>query len=300
MRQFSKARFVLAEGGRRLRREGERTRAVSAIIGAALLQVALVLLALRGFDRALSAVQGRFELTVYLAASAQPTDRDRVRGLLEGDARVAAVQVLTKDDALTEFRHDPDVDRMVKALGENPLTDSLSASLKPGAGEALGDLVRRLKADPSVEEVDSGSGEWETVSRMARSARVLGILWGTLVLLAAFWTISGTLALVTRAHREEFLLLERLGATTWARVGPFLWEGVLQGLLGAVAACVGVALLVSLFLFWTGSEGILQSFFIFPAAEAARLSVTLALLGALLGGLGAWSVAHRLSRHRNP
>lgn len=300
MKAFPRLRFVLSEGWRRLRREKDRTWAVSGIIGAALLQVALVLLALRGFDRALEAVQGRFELTVYLTASAQPLDRERVQKLLEADSRVASVQVMSKEDALTEFRHDPDVERMVSALGENPLTDSLSASLKAGTGEDLGDLIRRLKTDASVEDVDSGTGEWQAVSRLARSARVLGLLWGFLVLLAAAWTVSGTLALVTRAHREEFLLLERLGASPWARVGPFLWEGVFQGLLGAVLALVGVAILGAIFVLWTGTIGILQTFFILPAPEALRLALVLALLGALLGGLGAWSVANRLNRPKNP
>jgi cell division transport system permease protein len=281
-----------------LRRESDRTWAVSGIIGAALLQVALVLLALRGFDRVLEAVQGRFEVTVYLSAAAKPDDRERVRQLLEADARVASVQVVTKEDALAEFRRDPDVDRIVQALGENPLTDSLSATLKAGTGEDLGDLVGRLKADASVDDVDSGSGEWQTVSRLAQSARILGILWGVLVLLAAAWTVSGTLALVSRAHREEFLLLERLGASPWARIGPFIWEGVLQGLLGALASGLGVALLGWVFTMWTGQDGMLQAFFILPAQEAIRLALVLAALGALLGGLGAWSVAHRLNRSR--
>jgi cell division transport system permease protein len=300
MTVFPRLRFVLTEGWRRLRREKDRTWAVSGIIGAALLQVALVLLALRGSDSALQAVQGRFELTVYLVADAGDADRERVRGLLASDPRVASVQVLSKEDAIEEFRHDPDVGRMLEALGENPLTDSLSASLKAGTGEDLGDLLRRLKADASVEDVDSGTGEWQTVSRLAHSARILGLLWGALVLWAAAWTVSGTLALVTRAHREEFLLLERLGASTWARVGPFLWEGVLQGLLGAALALLGIVLLGALFVALTGTTGLLQTFFILPLHAVTGMALILALLGVLLGGLGAWSVASRLRRPRNP
>jgi cell division transport system permease protein len=296
MTWFPRLRFVLSEGWRRLRREKDRTWAVSGIVGAALLQVALVLLALRGFDHALEAVQGRFEMTVFLSSSAKPEDRERVRKLLESDTRVASVQVVTKEDALKEFRHDPDVDRMVTALGENPLTDSLSASLKSSAGEDLGDLIARLKADASVEDVDSGSGEWQAVSRLAQSARVLGILWGILVFLAAAWTVSSTLALVSRAHREEFLLLERLGASPWARVGPFLWEGILQGLLGAVMAVASAALMGLAFILLMGRNGMLQAFFALPTQEAFQLAAVVAVLGGILGGMGAWNVARRLNR----
>ncbi len=294
MTPFPRLSFVLTEGWRRLYRERVRAWTVAGIVGAVLLQVALVLMAARGLDRAFQAVQGRFELTVYLNPDADPSSRDRVRQILETDPRVASVKVVTKEEALEEYRRDPDVERMVRALGENPLSDSISASLKPGVAESLDDLLVGLKADPSVEEVDSGSGEWQAVSRLGRSARLLGGLWCVLMLLAAGWTVSSTLRLVSRAHKEEFLLLERLGAPPWALTGPFLWEGVLQGFLGAMAAILGVILLALVFTAAAGPNGLLQSFMNPPWRD--WLGAILAACGGLLGGYGAWAAGRRTLR----
>jgi cell division transport system permease protein len=286
----------MTEGWRRLRRERVRTWAVAGIIGAVLLQVALVLLAAQGLDRAFRAVQGRFEMAVYLSPSAYPADRDRVRRILETDPSVASVNVVTKEEALEEYRRDPDVARMVRALGENPLGDSMTVALKPGSSESLEGLVGRVKADSSVEEVDSGSGEWRAVSRLGHSTRLLGALWSLLMLLAAIWTVSSTLVLVSRAHREEFLLLERLGAPPWALTGPFLWEGVLQGLLGALTAVLGVALLALAFTTAAGPDGLLQSFLSPPPSDWIRIGMVLAVLGGFLGGVGAWNAGRHLIR----
>jgi cell division transport system permease protein len=233
---------------------------------------------------------------VYLHPDAGPSDRDRVRRILETDPKVASVKVVTKEESLEEFRHDPEVERMVKALGENPLNDSLSAALKPGMVESLDDLLARLKADSAVEEVDSGSGEWQAVSRLGRSARFLGALWCVLMLLAAGWTVSSTLSLVSRAHREEFQLLERLGAPPWALTGPFLWEGVLQGLLGALTAMLGVVLLALVFTAVVGPSGLLQSFLNPPWKDWFGMGLVLAGLGGLLGGYGAWAAGRRMTR----
>jgi cell division transport system permease protein len=291
--------FVVTEGWRRLRRERARTWAVAGIIGAVLLQVALVLLAARGLDRAFRAVQGRFEMTVYLSPSALPADRDRVRRILETDPSVASVNVVTKEEAIEEYRRDPDVARMVRILGENPLSDSMTASLKPGSDESLEGVEGRLKADSSVEEVDSGSGEWRAVSRLGHSARLLGALWCLLMLLTALWTVSSTLVLVSHAHREEFLLLQRLGAPPWALIGPFLWEGVLQGVLGALSAVLGVGLLALVFTAAAGPDGLLQSVLSPPPSDWFRLGLVLAVLGALLGAIGAWNAGRHVTRRVN-
>ena len=295
MSLFPRMTFVLTEGWARLGREGRRTLVVSGIVGAVLLQVALVLLVVRGLDRAFQTVQGRFELTVFMVPKAQPVDRDRVQKLMVSDIRVAAVRVVTKEQALDEFRQDPEVDRMVRALGENPLSDSLTANLKPGGTESLDDLLSRLKADPAVEEVDSGNGEWAAVAHLGHSARILGALWCLLVLLGAWWAVGGTLSLVSRTQRPEAVLLQRLGAPPWALSGPFIWEGILQGLLGALAAGLGVGFLGVLMNF-VGSDGLLLELFKPEPSDWILLAWVLAILGGLLGGLGAWGATTRFAR----
>jgi membrane protein YqaA with SNARE-associated domain len=59
----------------------------------------------------------------------------------------------------------------------------------------------------------------------------------------------------------------------------------------ASAALMGLA-----FILLMGRNGMLQAFFALPTQEAFQLAAVVAVLGGILGGMGAWNVARRLNR----
>ena len=280
--------FVLKEGFLLLVRTRGLSTAVIVIVAATLLQLSLFLGITRVLDRALGSASEKFEMAVFFSPQADASDRKRVLELLSSDARVASVKIITKEQAADEFRKDPEIDRMLQALGENPLTDSFSVVLRNDATENLDSLVDQLKKDPRVEDVNYGKNEWETVSNLTRVVRWAGFLLGGFVFLTALFIVSNTLSIALWARRDDLVLLSRMGAPTWMRCGPYLWEGILQGFLGAVAVVafleavrhgVGVALQK-----YGGFDVLLT----LPSAEWWSLFFTLILLGMILGALGAF------------
>ena len=287
LRPLFKSVFVLKEGILSLVKDRGLSTAVVGIVAAALVQLAVVVGVTRALDRALVSAKDRFELTVFLSVSAGPEDRERVRGLLEEDPRVASVNLFTKEEALEDFRKDPDIKRMLEALGENPLTDSLSVVLKPEATGVLDDLVEAVEKDPGVDEVNYGRGEWEAVDRLIRSVRIFGMSIASLVLIAALLIISNALALMLGSRRHDWKLLSRLGAPGWAKGGPFLLEGILHGLLGAGTAVLLLEALRRLLAYAVLGSGTLDAAIHLPASDWFLLYGLLFAAGAALGLLGA-------------
>jgi cell division transport system permease protein len=227
-------------------------------------------------------------MAVFLTPASENTDRKRIQELLLADPRVASVRLVTKEEAIQEFRKDPEIDRMLQALGENPLTDSFTVILRNDDSEKLEDWVQKLREDSRIEEVDYGKNEWETVSRLTRVVRWVGLILGGFVFLTALFIVSNTLTLALWARREDLILMARMGAPNWMRIGPYLWEGILQGLFG------GVAVVVFLEIVRHGAGVALQKFGGFdvllnlPSSEWWSLYLTLVLLGIILGFLGAF------------
>jgi cell division transport system permease protein len=291
MNFFSRLFFVLKEGFFQLFRARGLSMAVIVIVAATLVQLSLFLGISRVLDHALTTAREKFEMAIFLTPSADEPDRRRIQNLLTADPRIASVKVVTKEEALEEFRKDPEIDQMLKALGENPLTDSLSVVLKQQTTENLDDLVARLKEDPKIEEINYGKNEWETVSNLTRAARWVGLLLGGFVFLTALFIVSNTLTLSLWARREDFILLSRMGAPTWMRWGPYLWEGILQGFLGAAA----VVLFLEAIRHGAGlafqNYGGLDILLNLPAGEWWSLYLTLVILGIIMGALGAlWAL----------
>lgn len=288
MNGFSRLFFVLKEGCLQFLRTRGLSTAVVVIVAATLLQLSLFLGLSRVLDRALVSAREKFEMAVFLSPSAEAPDLKRIQDLLDSDPRVASAKLVTKDQALEEFRKDPEIDKMVQALGENPLTDSFTVALKKDASGKLEDLAARLKSDPQVEEVDYGKNEWETVANLSRIIRWVGLAVGGFIFLTALFIVSNTLTLALWARREDMILLARMGAPAWMRWGPYLWEGVLQGFLGGL---VVVALLEAI---RHGAGPVLQKYggidilLGLPPEEWRSLYSTLVLLGLIMGGVGAF------------
>jgi len=285
---ISRLGYVIKEGFLQVIRAGGLSVAVVVIVAATLLQLSLFLGVSRVLDHAFSSANQKFEMAVFLSAATTQADTARIQDLLSHDARVASFQLVTKEAALQEFRKDPSIDQMVRALGENPLTDSFTVVLKNEATGQADSLAADLKKESRVEEVSYGKGEWETVSNLARVIRWAGLLMASLVFLTALFIVANTLTLALWARREDMLSMVRLGAPVWMRWGPYLCEGIFQGLMGSV--------IVMVFLEATrrAAGAALQKYSGFdllatlPAQDWFSLYLHLMVIGMVIGMLGAF------------
>ncbi len=288
MNNFSRLVFVLKEGFAHLFRSKGLSTTVIVIVASTLLQLSIFLGISRVLDNALVSAKEKFEMAVFLTSAADTTDLARIKDTLSAEPQVASVKVVTKEEALQDFRKDPDIDRMVQALGENPLTDSISVVLKKDAAGNLDELVNRLKKDPSVEEVNYGKNEWEEVSNISRTVRWMGLFLGGFVFLTALFIITNTLSLSFWARKEDFILLSRMGAPTWMRWGPYLWEGVLQGILGTGLMVLILELIRHIVGMTLAQYGGLDILLHLPELDWWDLYLALAALGVILSFTGSF------------
>src|SRR5665213_3641749 len=173
--------YVIKEGILQVIRAKGLSVAVVVIVAATLFQLSLFLGVSRVLDHLFASVNQKFEMAVFLSASTTQADRTRIQDFLFHDPRVGSAQLVTKEDALADFRKDPTIDQMVKVLGENPLTDSFTVVLKDGAAAQADSLAADLKKDSSVDDVSYGKGEWETISNLIKVIRWAGLLMAGLV-----------------------------------------------------------------------------------------------------------------------
>src|SRR5204862_7212485 len=95
-----------------------------------------------------------------------------------------------------------------------------------------------LRAVPGVEQVQF---DWEWVARLERIidlVNLAGIIAGGLLAIAAAFTIANVIRLTMMLYREEIEIMRLVGATERIIRGPFLIEGLLQGIFGAILALI--------------------------------------------------------------
>jgi cell division transport system permease protein len=135
---------------------------------------------------------------------------------------------------------------------------------------------------PGVTGVDYGEEAVERLSAISTALRYGGWVAFVVVLLATVVIVSATLQLAIYSRREEIEIQKLVGATDRFVKAPFLIEGCLQGLFGALVALAG--LLAFERLVGPGMAS-LFSFLVGPGGMAPLLEPRLAL-GLLAAGCG--------------
>ena len=139
---------------------------------------------------------------------------------------------------------------ILEGLKDNPLPASLEVKLRPQFGRAgnIEDLSGRLERLPGVDEVHYGRRWVAKLKIFVEVIKLVGITVGGLLLFATIFVISNTIKLTFYSRQEELEIMRLVGATDFFIKTPFLIEGLLHGLGGALLAAGGLSLLM-LFLF---------------------------------------------------
>lgn len=231
--------YALREALAAFRRAPLLTGLSSAMVGLALFVVGLFGLATYNLGLALTSIEERVEVVVYLRDDARQTEIDLLQSDLSEIGEVARVRYVSKQEALERARQDlPEFSDLFSGLDVNPLPQSLEVEFRPGARnrEVVERVSEAASTYPFVEDVRYGR-EWVdklfTLRRVG--AATTAVLGGAFFLVAAL-IITMALRIAVLARRDEIHVMRLVGATnTFIRL-PFLLEGAMAGLLGGLLA----------------------------------------------------------------
>jgi cell division transport system permease protein len=185
--------------------------------------------------------KGQLDVNVYLCtvttcgSDVTTAQKNAVRVKLENDPRVASLEYISKAQALKEMQKK--APEMVAGVATNPLPDAFK--VKPRHGEDVQAIANSLKPlPPGVEKVNFGKKTAKRILRVAHIFEVLSALAIAILLIAATILIGNTIRLSIFARRREIEVMKLVGASNWFVRGPFVVEGLLTGLIGAIAAVV--------------------------------------------------------------
>lgn len=177
-------------------------------------------------------------VTAYLIDDADPELVDATMARLQTLPEIANAELVSPEQAMMRLHEGLGEDgEMLEGLEAAVLPTSIEINLAPGTDPDFGQaLAERLAQLPVIDEV-AVAGSWagrahdllQTLGDMALGA-------GLLVSLACMAIVWSTIRLGVYARRAEIQILRLVGGTRRFVHGPFVFEGMVQGSLGAAAA----------------------------------------------------------------
>ncbi len=101
-------------------------------------------------------------------------------------------------------------------------------------------IAKQFKGYPGVSDVAYPSQQIRTMEEVTGILQWVFLALAVILLLSASVLILNTIRLAIFARRREVSVMKLVGATNWFIRLPFMFEGVVQGALGAIVAAVVV------------------------------------------------------------
>lgn len=174
------------------------------------------------------------EVRVFIDRTADEESRENLQGQLEDVSGVSSVNFQSKDEGL---------DNLINSMGdegeafeslkdENPLNDVYVVKTADPQ-----DTIQVAESIESFENVDKVEYAKETVERLFSVmdvARNVGLAIIAGLLFTAMFLIANTIRITIVARGREIEIMKMVGATNWFIRWPFLFEGILIGILGSI------------------------------------------------------------------
>jgi cell division transport system permease protein len=153
---------------------------------------------------------------------------------LQADTQhVKSIQFVTKEQALKEMQHR--YPALTQNLAGNPFPNA--ERVIPKKAEYIDEIARSLRPlPPGVQKVSNGAQRSHRILRVAHLIDVVFLIAVIILVIASTLLIANTIRLSIFSRRREIEVMKLVGATNWFVRGPFMLEGLICGLGGAVTA----------------------------------------------------------------
>ena len=174
-------------------------------------------------------------IQIYLKEGLTPEVTDAVGQSLQTTEGVEKVEYVTKDQALQTLRDRwGDNGYLLENLPENPLPDSYTVYV---TDKDAANNVATLA--PGIEGVDDVVYYRDTIEKLAQVSRFIelgSIIAMAFLVIVSIVIVANTIKLTVFNREKEISIMKYLGATNWFVKAPFIWGGIIIGILSSVIA----------------------------------------------------------------
>ncbi len=296
---FARISYAFRETIASFRRNVTLSAAAILTSAVSLLLVGTTFLIQRAFDNLLVQWRGDVGMIVFVRPDVSEEQLSFIKQTLEAQPNVINVEKLDYLDRAASFEEAKRVfagDRTTLSLLSVETIPSqfkvVPVTTDPTLVRGLADQYRNL---PGVQGVALAEDEFEVISTMSDFVRSVTITMSLILLGVAVTLIWNTIRTAMVARRNEIEVMKLVGATNWFIRIPFILEGLIQGIFGAIVSCGGLWVLNRA---WTSGvagfkAGTGVSSLVVPGSYVSGVMIILLVVGALAGSIGSGIAASK-------
>jgi cell division transport system permease protein len=292
--------YVARETFTNLRRNVTLTIAAIMTVAVSLALFGSTLLVRQGVDNVSERWSDGIEVIAFLKSDILPEQRDAIEAFIDDNPDVGEWRYVDRDESRQEALRLFERNEAMRTKIENEpdlVPDSYRLSPESKETNLMRSLGEQLKTQPGVHIVTDETESVKTVTGVSEFAQRAMLVVGIGLLVAALLLILNAIRMAMFARRREIEVMKLVGATNWFIRVPFMLEGIIQGLVGALFALGAVAALDRAMDSAAQNQeyrAIMEGFVASPA-EFRLTAVIVVALGITIGAAGSgWALSRFL------
>lgn len=229
---MSRIKYILRDGWRLVWRHFGMSLLTIFTAMAVFFVIGATMLFILNIRNAISLMENQLSIQAYMKPD---TDLETVAKSVRRIRNVRTVKVVTKDEALDRLRarlgNQADA---VTLLGANPLPSSLEVRVNKASQVA--DTARMLIAIPEVDDIVYAGNVAEKLTKLSSFVERFSLIMLIVALAASGVVLFNTIRIAVYSRAPEIDVMMKVGATATYVASPFVIQGFILGLTGAIAA----------------------------------------------------------------
>jgi len=249
---------------------------------------------LGGLNSGLQYIESKVGVTARLVDNLPQDQVDALKADILALPGVAGVDYVSPETALERLKEAYREQGMTLDLGGASISLYASVEIALTDANAAGSVADALTGRPEVERITTRQVDYEKLLGIIGVIRTVGIAALVLVGLTVLFMIVNMIRIAVYSRSSEIEIMRLVGASDSFIRWPFILEGILCGVIGAVITIILVAMA------WDPIQPIMVRVFQMPTAVSTQflavLSAIILGVGLGVGAIGSWiSVRANLS-----
>ncbi|MCC5952509.1 MAG: FtsX-like permease family protein [Acidimicrobiia bacterium] len=235
--------YTVRETAKNVQRNVVITVASVLCVSVSLALVGFALMARQGVERATGYWQGDIQFIVWMNVESTSDQIEGISRSLDENRGVEDLTFFDQEAAYEEFLDlFADTPEMAETVTAADLPPSFRVVPVDKSPEAVAELVSQYQGQPGVMRVSTATEAIEAIQAISNFLTSVGLAVAVILLVVAVLIILTTIQLAIYTRRREIEVMRLVGASnSFIRI-PFMLEGLLQGLVGAVLAIGALAI----------------------------------------------------------
>ena len=246
---MSRLTFFLSEAYRALRRNAAPSLAAIVTIAVTVLLIGVLVPVLDASGSKTDDVRSQLELKVFLFDDATNNEISNLQDKIGAIPHVENVEYVSPAAALKILEDRLEDKSLLDQLNSNPLPPAFNVKVDnpdnlESVQTALSPPDSTGKPQPisaAIDEIVTGE-QTQQIREVTGAVKILLAVIAALLAIASVFLVGNTIRLSIYARRREVEVMQLVGATNWFIRWPFVIEGLVVGLFGALIA-VGILFL---------------------------------------------------------